>query len=182
MGAFHFLNQSRIIRNARHDGHVFKVLGRRTHHRRAADVDVLDQVAESHAWLCSRFLKRIQVHHHHIDRLDAMRGHGGLVLGVAANVEKPAVYPRVQRLHAAVQHLRKAGQIADVFDGQPRLAQRPRGSASGNQLYAMSGELPGEVDEARFIGHADERSMNGLYSCAGRSRTRMLRGGQAVLL
>jgi len=34
----------------------------------------------------------------------------------------------VQRLDAAVHHLGKAGQIADVADGEPRVAQRLGGA------------------------------------------------------
>ena len=69
-----------IIGHAGHDGHVFKVLGRGTHHRRAADVDVFDQMAEGNAGLRGGLLKGVEVDHHHVDGLDAVRGDGGLVL------------------------------------------------------------------------------------------------------
>ena len=59
-----------------------------------------------------------------------MGGHGSLVLPVAANVEQPAVHLGVQGLDAPVQHLRKAGQLADVLDRQARRTQR-RGRSAG---------------------------------------------------
>ena len=74
------------------------------------------------ARLSGRLLKGIEIHHNHVDGLDAVRGHRGLMLGVAANVEQPAVNLGVQGLDAAVEHLRKAGEFADVFNGEAGLA------------------------------------------------------------
>ncbi len=74
---------------------------------------------EGHAGLRGGLLKRVEIHHHHVDGLDAMSGHSRLVLRVPANVEQPAVHARVQRLHAPVQHLRKSRQLADVLDRKP---------------------------------------------------------------
>jgi hypothetical protein len=117
-------DQRGIVGHAGHDGHVFKVLGRGAHHRRAADVDVFDEMAEGDAGLGGGLLEGVEIDHHHVDGLDAVRGDGGFVLGVAANVEQAAMDAGMQGLHAAVEHLRKAGQVADVLDRQAGLAQR----------------------------------------------------------
>ena len=116
VGAFHLFDQIRVISDPRHDRHVFKVLRRRTHHRRAPNVDVLDQVAEGDTGLSGSLFKRIEIHHHHVDGLDAVLSHRRFVLGIAADIKQTAVHTWVQRLYAAVEHLWKAGELADVLD------------------------------------------------------------------
>jgi hypothetical protein len=95
-------------------------------------------MAEGYAGLRAVFLKGVEVDDHHIDGLDAVGGDGGFVLLVAANVEQAAVDLGVQGLDAAVEHLGKAGQVADVLDGQAGLAQRARRSAGGDQFDAKA--------------------------------------------
>ena len=170
-------DESRIIGDAGHDGHVFKVFGRRAHHRRAADVDVFNQVPKSHAgldgvpndgsmslgYLSGSLLKGVEVDHHHVDGLDALRGDGSLMLLVAANVKQAAMNLGVQRLDAAVEHLRKAGQIADVLYDQAGLAQRARRSAGGNQLHAKARQHLGKLHQAGLVGHAQQRPPDPLF-------------------
>ena len=43
----------------------------------------------------------------------------GLMLGVVANEKQSAMHAGMQRLYAAVQHLREAGQFADVLHSEP---------------------------------------------------------------
>ena len=90
-GALQLFDQSGIVGHAGDDGHVFKVFGGGADHRRAADVDVFDEVAEGYAGLGGGLLKGVEVDDHHVDGLDAVGGDGGLVLRVAANVEQAAV-------------------------------------------------------------------------------------------
>jgi hypothetical protein len=130
VAALQFFNEDRVIGHARNDRHVLEVFGRRAHHRWAADVNVLDQMTKCDAGLRGGFLKSIEIHNHHVDRLNAVRGDCGLVLGVAANVEQAAVNLGVEGLDAAVEHLGKAGQFADVFDSKAGLAQSARRPAS----------------------------------------------------
>ena len=52
------------------DRHAAVVLGRRTHHGGATDVDVLDAVGEGRA-LGDGCAEGVQVHHHDLDRLAA---------------------------------------------------------------------------------------------------------------
>ena len=62
-----------------------------------------------HAGLRRGLLEGVEVHHHHVDRLDAVFRDGRAVLVLAAHMQNAAVHLGVQRLHAAVQHLGKAG-------------------------------------------------------------------------
>ncbi len=58
-------------------------------------------------------LERVEVHAHQVDRLDPLLGGGPQVLVVVAPRQQARVQPRVQRLHAPVHHLGKAGEVLD---------------------------------------------------------------------
>ena len=90
-------------------------------HARAADIDVLDGVVQRHVRFGDGLLKRIQVHDHQIDGLDAVLGGLRFVVGIAAKVQQPAMHFRVQRLDASIEHFGKAGELADFDDGNPRV-------------------------------------------------------------
>ncbi len=119
-------------------------------------------MAEGHAGLSGGLLKGVEVDDYHIDRFDAVRGDRGLVLGVAANVEQAAVNLGVQGLDAAVEHLGKAGQIADVLDGEAGLAQRTRRSAGRDQFHAKARQCLGKLHQAGLVGHTQQRTPNPL--------------------
>ena len=119
-------------------------------------------MAEGDAGLCGGFLKGVEIHNHHVDGLDAVRGDGCLVLRVSANVEQSAMHERMQCLYAAIEHFRKAGQIADVFDRKSRRAQCRRGAAGGNEFYAKVGQPLCEFDQSGLVGHAQQRPPNRL--------------------
>ena len=112
-------------------------------------------MTEGHAGLCRGLLEGVEIYDHHIDRLNAMRGYCGLMLLVAANVEQPAVNLGVQGLHAAIEHLRKAGQLADVLHGQAGLAQCTRRSAGGNQLHSKACQHLRKLHQTGLVGHAE---------------------------
>ena len=65
---------------------------------------------------------------------------------------------RMQRLHAAVHHLRHAGDGADVGDGEPGVGKRLRGAAGREDLDAVLGERAREVDDAGLVGDGDQRA------------------------
>ena len=158
--AFSSLDRAPDNRPRGDDGHIFEVLGRRANHGRAADVDVFDQVTEGDAGLRGGFLKRIEVHDHHVDGLDAVRGDSSLMLGVAADEEQSAMYAGMQRLYAPVQHLREAGQVADVFHRETGFAQSFRGSAGGDQLHSKTRQHLGELHQAGLVRDADQGPLN----------------------
>ena len=60
----------------------------------------------------------------------------------------------MEGLDAAVEHLREAGEVADVLDGQAGLAQRTGRSAGRNQLDAKAGQRLGKLDQAGLVGDA----------------------------
>ena len=104
-----------IVGNARDDGNIFEVLGGGADHGWAANIDVFNEMAEGDAGLGSGFLEGVEIYHDHVDGLNLVCGDCGFVLGIAADVEQSSVDARMQRFHAAIKHLRKTGEFADVF-------------------------------------------------------------------
>jgi hypothetical protein len=103
---------------------VAVVLGRRAHHGRAADVDVLDGVFQRAVGLRHGLREGIEVHHHQVD--------GGMscfcmvaACSAVAAAEDAAVHLGVQGLDAAVEHFGEAGVVGDLGDRQAR----PRAAA-----------------------------------------------------
>ncbi len=145
-----------VVGNAGDDGDVFKVFGGGADHGGAADVDVLDEVAEGDAGLGGGFLKGVEIDDDHVDGLDVVLGDGGFVFGVAADVEQAAVDLGMKGLDAAVEHLREAGEVADVFDVEAGVAEGAGGAAGGDQLDAEAGKGLGELDQAGLVGYAQQ--------------------------
>ena len=71
--ALQFLEHAGVLRGVGQHRDVVPVLRRRAHHRRAADVDVLDRVLERAAGLRDRRLERVEVDDEQVDRRDAVR-------------------------------------------------------------------------------------------------------------
>ena len=66
------------------------------------------------------------------------------------------MYRRMQRLDAAVHHFRKSGQLADVDDLQPGVAQRHAGAAGRHKLDAEAGKRAREFDDPGFVGDGNK--------------------------
>ncbi len=122
-------DELRVVGWGADDGNVFKVLGGGAEHRRAADVDVLDQFGGGDAGLGGGLLEGVQIDDDHVDGLDGVGLDGGGVLGVGTNVEDAAVDLGMQRLDAAVEHLREAGEVGDVAHREAGFAEHSGGAA-----------------------------------------------------
>jgi hypothetical protein len=77
---------------------------------------------------------------------------------VVADRQQPRVQARVQRLDAAVHHLRKAGEVLDRADLEARVGERGGGPAGRHELDAEAGEAAREVDDAAFVGDRQQRA------------------------
>ena len=119
------------------------------------------------ARLVRRLLKRVQIDHHHVDRLDPVLLHRGHMLLVPADVQNAAVHLGMQRLYAAVQHLRKSGQIADVAHTESGLAQRARRPAGRDQLNVVRDQGAGELDQAGLVGYGEKRAADAAKAALG---------------
>jgi len=148
----HFLDQCCVIGRVGEDRHEAMVLRRRAHHRRAANVDILDDVFAACALRHGR-LEGIEVDHHQIDRADPVGLHRGDMLGIVAQGEQPAVDGGVQGLHPPVHHLGEPGEVRDVLHRQTRIAQGLGGAAGADQLHAPLRQRAAQIGQTALVGH-----------------------------
>ena len=152
----HLFDEGRVIGGRDDDRDVLIILGGGAQHGGSADIDVLDQFFQVRAGFGGHLFEAVKVDHHHVDGRDAVGADGRHVLRVAAHGEDAAGDFGVHRLHAAIQHFRESGDIADVRHGDSGVADQAGRAARGDQFRAHSGERGGEFDDACFVGDADE--------------------------
>ena len=109
-----------VVRRIADGPDVRVILRGRAQERRAADVDLLDCLAEGDVRPSDGLLERIEVHDDEVDRRDAVRGRLAAVVLRGPVEEDAAEDLRVERLHAAAEDLGKSGEIRDVRDGEAR--------------------------------------------------------------
>src|SRR5581483_5386305 len=163
------LEGTRVVGTVGDDRDARVVLRRRTHHGRAADVDLLDAVIDAGAG-GDRGRERVEVHHDEVERLDAELLDLGDVLRQAAVGQDPGVHPRVERLHAAVEALGEAGEVLDLRDRQAERVDQRRGTAGGHELDARLVEAAYELLEPGLVENRDQRAADlDLVSTQGNS-------------
>src|SRR5437763_185487 len=123
-GAPQFVRDGVVVSGRSHDDDVVEILGGGADHRRAADVDILDQFLKLYARLGRGFLEGVEIHDHHVDGSNPMFGDGSDVLRIVAAVQDSSVNFRMQRLDASVEHFGEAGKVGDVFDVHSGLAEQ----------------------------------------------------------
>ena len=89
-------------------------------------------------------------------RGNAVLGQRAHVLGLRPHGENAAGDARVNRLHAAVQHLRKSGDLGDIADRNARLAQHLPVPPVEMISIPRLAQSPGELHEPGLVGDADE--------------------------
>ena len=148
-------NKRRVVLRLDHDHDIAVILGGGADHRRAADVDILDRGVVIGP-LRDRVLERIEIDHQEIDRSDAVRLERRLMLAVVANRQQSAMHVGVQRLDAAVHHLRKAGEVGHVEHREARVAQRPGGAAGRDDLDATARQRAPKLDQSGLVRDGDQ--------------------------
>src|SRR5690554_149519 len=76
--AVQFFQNPAVVGSVHHDGDIVVVLGGGANHGGAADVDVLDGSRQVTVRIRHGLFERIQVHHHHVDGVDAVIAHAGI--------------------------------------------------------------------------------------------------------
>ena len=79
---------------------------------------------------------------------------------ILSPVENSAVHLGMQRLHAPVEHLGEAGNLGDIFDRDPRIAQQLGCAAGRDQFDPHAGKFAGEISQARFVGNAQNGTLD----------------------
>ena len=161
------IDEAGVIGRIGQYGHARMVFCGGAQHGRSADVDVLDGVVVAAVGLGDGGRERIQIHHQQIDGFDAVLG-TDRVIG-AGTREQAAVDFRMQGFHPSVHDFRKAGDSADIGDGQTGVAQGLGGTAGGQQLHAMGDQRFSQRQQAGFIGHRQQGAADGMAGCGHRS-------------
>ena len=151
-----FLEHARVVDRVDDHGHRLVVLGRRTDHRGAADVDVFNGKLKGAVRTRDRLLERIEVHADDVDRVDAVVGDGLHVLGHRAAREDAGVNVRIKRLDAAVEHLGEARVVGHFLAGDAFLGEKLGGAARREDVVAQLDEAARELNHAGLVGDADQ--------------------------
>jgi hypothetical protein len=136
------------------------ILGRGPHHRRTADVDLLDALVGRRA-RGDGLAEGVEVDDDEVERLDTELFQLTPVIGEPQVGEDARVDLRVQGLDAAVQALGEAGQLLDLGDGDAGGGDTGGGGAGGDQLDAGFVQPAGELFEPGLVIDADERATDG---------------------
>jgi hypothetical protein len=155
-----------IVLRPHDDADVLPVLRGAAHHRRAADVDVLDRLRKRGIAPRHRLAEGVQVHGDEIDGGEPAGGHRLHMLGHVTPREYAGVHFRMQGLHPAIEHLGKAGVIGDFGHGQAGLAQELRGTAGRNEPHAEPRESLREFEHTGLVGDAQERLFDDSHESA----------------
>ena len=96
------------------------------------------------------------------------------IVGDVAASQDPVMDPRVQRLHAAAEHLGHLGEVLDAGDGKPEPGDVAGGASARDQLDTEIVEAAGEVFEAGLVEDGDECPLDhdaiSILTACGRSR------------
>ncbi len=143
-----------VVAGVDHDGHVLVVLGSRTDHGRAADVDVLDGGRQITARLGNGGFEGVQVDCYQVDRLDAVLVHDGVV--GAATAQDATVDLRVQGLDPAIHHFGEAGVVGHFHRVDAVVLEQLVGAAGGQDLDTELLQLTGKFEDTGLVGDADQ--------------------------
>ena len=171
--------------------HVLIVLGGRPHHRRTADVDVLDGLSQRAVGFGYGLREGVKIDYEDVDGGYPRGADGFHVRGHVAPRQDAGMHFRMQGLDASIEHLREAGVGADLGDLQARVLQHLRGAAGGQQRDTEARQATRNLDDSGLVGDADQRLSGGGHrvdadcaceramsaSAAGRSD---MHGGDAI--
>ena len=137
-------------------GDRFVVFRSGADHRRAADVNVFDSQFKRAVRTGDRLFERVEVHADDVDRVDAVIGNGLHVFGHGTASKNAGVDVRIERLHAAVEHFRKARVVSHFLAGHALFCQKLGCTARRQNVVTRSHESLGKIHDTRFVGNTDQ--------------------------
>ena len=144
-----------VLADVVHRDHVGEILGRRPKQRDAADVDLLHRARLVEPG--RSLLEGIERHRHEIDRLDTALRQRLEITGLVPARQDRRVDVRMQRLHAAPQHLGGLRPLLDARHGHAGVLQMRGRAARGEHARAVRGERARELDDPALVGEREER-------------------------
>jgi len=134
-----------IVGRVHRDRDARVVFGRRPDHSRPPDVDILDGGGGGGGWGSGDGgAEGVEVDGQDVDRPDSRLFDCAHVRRVPPHREQAAVHGGVERLDAAVEHLREPGDRVDRGHRHARGGEGGRGAAGGQNLVAQRDEALGE--------------------------------------
>ena len=145
-----------VLRRAGDDSDMSEVLRRGAEHRRAADVDHLDDLGLGRVGLLRRPREGVQRDADEVDELDLLLFECLRVLVELAPRENAGMDARMERLDAAAQHLGSHRDRLHGGDGQTGFGEERRGASGRDELPAELHEAAGEPVDAVLVVDADQ--------------------------
>src|SRR5271166_2764400 len=145
-----------IVVGRNHYRDVLIILGGGANQRRAADIDVRDQLRQRDALLGRDLLKRVEVHGDQVNERDVVVGERLHMVGIGANRQNAARHARMDGFQPAVEHFGKPRQVGHFAHRHASGFEHAGGAAGRDDLDAQVAQALGELHDAGFVGHADE--------------------------
>mmetsp|Transcript_37656 Transcript_37656/g.83841 ORF Transcript_37656/g.83841 Transcript_37656/m.83841 type:complete len:546 (+) Transcript_37656:764-2401(+) len=148
-----------VVGGVHHHSHVGHVLRSSADHGGAADVNVLHTHLEGRGRVGGDGLAEgVQVHNHHVDRLDLVLLNGGHVLLLVTDGEDAAMHSWVQGLDAAIQHLWEAGHLLHLLDRNALLLDGGGCAAGGDDVKTQVMQALDQHIQVGLIRNRDQGS------------------------
>jgi hypothetical protein len=138
------------------------VFGGGANHGRAADIDIFNRGWQVATRLGDSGGEWVKVDGDQINRANTVLGHDRIV--DAATAENATVDFRVQGLHPAIHHFRKAGVVGHFHGCHAVVLQQFEGAAGGENFHAKLNQFTGKFKDAGLVGNADQRAADGKAS------------------
>ena len=158
--AAHGLEDVTVGRGVGDDGDGGVVLRRGAHHRRAADVDLLDALVDARAGR-DGLGERVQVDDDEVERCDAELTQLRQVVVLARVGEDARVHLGVQRLDATLEALGETGQLLDGRHRDAETGDELARTTGRDDLDAGVGQGACQLLQTRLVVHRDEGPLDG---------------------
>ena len=138
------LEYGRVVQRIGYHPHVVMVFGGRPDQGRASYVDV---------FRAGSALEGVQIHHHQVDRIDAVLFHLGLMGGIGSVGQDAAVNLGVERHHPMSQQGRITRVVGQVGHRPTGGLQRGRCPSTGQELPSGLGQSGGKLHNPGLVVH-----------------------------
>src|SRR5580704_15568868 len=108
----------------------------------------------------------VEVDDYHVDGKNPMFGYRRTMGRILAAMQDSSMHLGMQSFYPAIEHLRKSGELGNVFHGDAGIAQQFGGAAGRDQYHAQVGEFAGELDQPGFIRDTEDSALD-LTAVAG---------------
>ena len=144
-----------IVLRVANNSYIAVVLGCRTQHRRATDVDILDSILHLYIGLGDGLTEGIEIYTYHINKLNSVVLQRLEVALIITACQKTTVHLGVEGLNTAITNLREARNLADADSLNTAILQQLLGTASGDNLPAQTAKIAAEIHNTRLIANAN---------------------------